>query len=30
MSGAIERRNAVLRMVMERLIDTWAAQTPQE
>ena len=27
MIGAIERRNAILRIVMEKLIDQWAAKT---
>ena len=30
MIGAVERRNAILRMVMERLIDQWAAQSIED
>ena len=28
--GSVERRNAILRSVMERLIDQWGAATPEE
>ena len=30
MIGAIERRNAILRVIMEKLIDQWAAQTEDD
>ena len=30
MIGAVERRNAILRMVMERLIDQWAAESIED
>ena len=30
MIGAVERRNAILRIVMEKLIDQWAAKTSED